>query len=331
MFRSVAAAILRRADLWARLLAESTDAMRLFHGIVEGEPGLTIDRYGPLLICQTFREPMSHDEAEDLGYFVNQQLGTDLPFACNHRGIEPQQGVQLHAPSVAALQDHTFHERGLRFMISARHHGKDPWLFLDLRAARRFVHGIAQGKRVLNLFSYTCGVGLLATAAGAANVINVDFAQSALAIGARNAEANDLNSPRFRLLQSDCIPVLRQLARLPVQRRGKFHSYPKVEPQEFDLVFLDPPRWAKGSFGAIDVQRDYASLFKPCVLTTAAGGIVIATNHVPTVAADEWCDSLRRCAAKASRPLRDLQLLTPDNDFPAFDGKPPLKVAVCHL
>jgi 23S rRNA (cytosine1962-C5)-methyltransferase len=331
LFDRIAAAIDRRHGLIQSLAAEGTDALRLFHGAAEGEPGLTIDRYGSLLLAQTFREPLSHDEAEQLGAFLHAHLGQALPFVCNHRGEHPQSGVQLHAPADAALQEMTFRERGLSLAIQARHRGQDPWLFLDLRAARRLVHQTAKGKRVLNLFAYTCGVGLMASAAGAANVINVDFAQSSLAIGAHNAKANGLAGDRFRLLQSDCIPVLRQLARLPVQRRGRGRPYPKVEPQEFDLVFLDPPRWAKGPFGAIDVVRDYASLFKPCVLTAAADGVVIATNHVPTVTAEDWTDQLRRCAAKAGRPLRDLTLVTPDADFPAFDGKPPLKVAVCQL
>ena len=69
----------------------------------------------------------------------------------------------------------------------------------------------------------------------------------------------------------------------------------------------------------------------PCVLTTAEAGVVIATNHVPTVTAEAWAEQLRRCAAKAGRPLRELTLLQPDADFPAFDGHPPLKVAVCQL
>ena len=329
---AVAAAIDRRAALLARLGEEGTDACRLFHGIAEGEPGLTIDRYGPLLLVQTFRAPLSHDEAEQLGRGVAALLGAELLCVANHRGPDHRSaGAQAHAPAAAALQEHVCHERGLGFLVQARHRGQDPWLFLDLRAARREVAALATGRRVLNLFAYTCGVGVAAAAAGAHSVVNVDFAQSALAIGARNAALNGVAGDRFRTLQSDCIPVLRQLAQLPVQRRGRARPFAKIAPQEFDLVVLDPPRWAKGPFGAVDVVRDYGSLFKPCVLTLADGGVVIATNHVPEVAAADWCDGLRRCAQKAGRPLRDLELLPPDADFPAFDGRPPLKVAVCRV
>ena len=132
------------------------------------------------------------------------------------------------------------------------------------------------------------------------------------------------------MLRSDCLPVLRQLAGLPVQRRGKHVPFVAVARRPYDLVVLDPPRFAKGAFGTIDVVRDYQSLFKPALLTLAPGGVVLATNHVPTVAAADWHELLRRCAAKAGRPLRDLEPIAVDGDFPSFDAQPPLKVALCR-
>lgn len=327
---AVSAAIDRRQDLLARLHAEDTDCYRLFHGGAEGEPGLTIDRYGSLLLLQTFRDALGHDEAEQLGEHVNRQLGTSLPFACNHRGPPVVAGAPLHAPAEAALCEHECREQGNVFVVRARHRGRDPWLFLDLRAGRRAVRALARGRSVLNLFAYTCGVGVAAAVAGARAVCNVDFAASALAIGRRNAERNGV-AACTTMLESDCIPVLRQLAGQPVQRRGRLRPYAKVRREPFDLVFLDPPRWAKGPFGAIDVVRDYASLFKPCLLTLADGGLVIATNHVPEVPAASWCAGLRRCADKAGRPLRELELLAPDADFPSFDAQPPLKIAICRV
>jgi 23S rRNA (cytosine1962-C5)-methyltransferase len=328
---AVARALDRRCALLGELQTEGTDALRLFHGIAEGEPGLAIDRYGPLLLVQTFRAPLAHSEVEDLGAFVNAKLGLELLVCGNHRGSAPPPGFPLHEPAPAALQEHWCRERGLQFAIQGRHRGQDPWLFPDLRPARAFVHEHAAGRTVLNLFAYTCGVGVMAAAGGARDVLNVDFAEGALAVGARNAAQNGVDGKHFRRLQSDCIPVLRQLARLPVQRRGRARAFARIEPQPFDLVVLDPPRWAKGSFGAVDVARDYESLWKPCVLTLADGGVAVATNHVPEVDAETWCERLRRCASKAGRPLRDLQLLAPAPDFPSFDGRPPLKIAVARV
>ncbi|MBK8097060.1 MAG: class I SAM-dependent methyltransferase [Planctomycetes bacterium] len=327
---AVTAAIARRADLRRRLHADGTDCYRLFHGITEGEPGLTIDRYGTLLLAQTFRAPLTHDEADRLGDVVRAAGGLDLPFCCNHRGELPP-GFPTHEPTLPALDEHVAHEHAAAFTIRARHRGQDPWLFLDLRVARQRIRELALGRAVLNLFAYTCGVGIVAALGGARSVLNVDFATSALAVGTQNAGRNGIGSDRFQVLQSDCIPVLRQLAGLPVQRRGKHRPYARVERQAYDLVCLDPPRWAKGPFGAIDVEHDYQSLFKPCLLTLAPGGIVVATNHLPQVSREQFAELLRRCAEKAGRPLVDLQIVGPGEDFPSADGQPPLKVAVARI
>jgi 23S rRNA (cytosine1962-C5)-methyltransferase len=97
-------------------------------------------------------------------------------------------------------------------------------------------------------------------------------------------------------------------------------------------VVLDPPAWSKSPFGAVDVAGDYASLFKPAVLATRpGGGRIIATNHVASVELETWVEALKRCAAKAGRPLRSVQPLAPEGDFPSFDGKHPLKIVVCEV
>ena len=106
-------------------------------------------------------------------------------------------------------------------------------------------------------------------------------------------------------ITDDVIPVMRQLAGLAMPMRGKrARPFTRRAAQQFDLVVLDPPRWAKGDYGAVDVVRDYASLFKPALLATAPGGTVLATNHVPEVAREDWLSSLERCAAKAGPTAR---------------------------
>jgi 23S rRNA (cytosine1962-C5)-methyltransferase len=323
-------AIARRASLLARLHAEGTDAYRLLHGVAEQAPGVTVDRYGSCLLLQTFRAPLPADAIDEVAAVVRAELGLDLPIVANHRGPPPPDDHVPHQPSPAALADHACHERRLRLHFRARHRGQDPWLFLDLRAARAFVQAHAAGKRVLNLFAYTGGVGLVAAAGGAARVLDVDFARSALDIAAANATGNGV-SDRIEHLHADCLPVLRQLAGMPVQRRGKHVPFPRVAREPFDLIVLDPPRFAKTPFGTIDVVHDYQSLWKPCLLALADGGAIVATNHVPEVRAEDWHDALRRCAAKAGRPLRSFEPLPVDDDFPSFDGRPPLKVVVARL
>ena len=324
-------AIGRRAPLLARLHGEGTDCYRLLHGVTEGAPGMSIDRYGSLLLLQTWREPLAADTVDALAAVARGELGVELDVVANHRGRDVPTDFVPHEPTAAALVERLCRERGIAFQVRARHRGQDPWLFLDLRSGRATVQAMAAQKRVLNLFAYTCGVGVCAAVGGATTVTNVDFAHSALAVGRDNAAANGLPPERCTTVQSDCLPVLRQLAGIPVQRRGKHVPYLRVERQPYDLIVLDPPRLAKTSFGTIDLVNDYQSLWKPALLALADGGAVMATNHVPEVDEATWHTVLRRCAEKAGRPLRDLQPIAIDEDFPSFDGKPPLKVVLARI
>lgn len=327
-------ALQNRELLLNQLHSEGTSAYRLFHGISEGLPGLTIDRYGSLVLVQTFRNPLAPHELELLENALREKLNYSFVFAYNHRGKASIQSFEeWHQPTPEALAEIQCEEFGLKFLIRSRHSGIDPWLFLDLRAGRRFLRETVKDLSVLNLFSYTCSIGIAAAAAGAREVWNVDFATSSLEIGRRNAILNALPEDRFHTINEDCLPVMRQLAGLSAggRNRQKRH-FKKFEPRLFDLVFLDPPAWSKSAFGAVDVVGDYPSLFKSAVLTAKpGGGRVIATNHVPSVEFDSWIDVLKRCAAKAGRPIRSFQRIIPESDFPSFDGHFPLKIVVCEV
>ena len=317
-----------RADLLDRLHAEGTDCYRLLHGATEGWLGFTVDRYGPLLWVQSFREPLPVGALEALADAAQQALGLVLIPVWNHRARGGDSAGSYEDPP-EALGPHIAREGGLAFEIRTRPWGKDPWLFLDFRATRRWVRAHAKGRDVLNLFAYTCGVGVAAQAGGASAVCNVDFAASSLAVGRRNLAHSDLDPAGFETVQADVIPTIRQLAGLPVKgRAARKRRYPRFEPRSFDLVVLDPPTWATSPFGAIDPVRDYGSLLKPSLLATRPGGTIVATNHVSTVAVEDWIAAVERTAAKAGRPVQALELLPPDPDFPSQDGRHPLKVAI---
>ena len=320
-----------RSDLRAQWQDEHTDCYRIFHGTNEGAPGTTLDRYGPLIILQTFHASVSDEELAQVRAFSDETF-PELHFVYNDRSRDNSR-IETHDNAEHALDSTPMdaHELGIKYRVQGRHQGQDPWLFLDLRAGRRYVKAHSEGKTVLNLFSYTCGIGIAAAMGGAKRVVNVDFAESSLAVGIENAKLNNLKQVEF--IQSDVFPAIKQFANMPIAvRRGKkLPKYPKHKPEQFDLVFLDPPRWAKSAFGNVDLIRDYQSLFKPSLLATKDGGQLICCNNVAQVDRDEWLESLKRCAIKAGRPLKSIEILLPDTDFPSPDGNPPLKIAICQL
>src|SRR5690606_462811 len=111
-------------------------------------------------------------------------LGTSLLMVYNDRSQGHSRiDRAAHQPEPAALAELVGHEWGLNYRVRGRHAGQDPLLFLDLRNARGWVKQHAAGKSVLNLFAYTCGVGLCASAGGASEVWNLDFAAGNLAVG----------------------------------------------------------------------------------------------------------------------------------------------------
>jgi 23S rRNA (cytosine1962-C5)-methyltransferase len=319
-----------RSDLQQQWQNESTDCYRIFHGTNEGLPGTTLDRYGPLLILQTFHNSVSDNELEQVRQFSAENF-PDLHLVYNDRSRNNSRIETTDEADELDSLPMEANELGVKYRIQGRHQGQDPWLFLDLRAGRRYVKANCEGKTVLNLFSYTCGIGIAAGVGGAKRVVNVDFAESSLAVGIENARLNNLKQVEF--IQSDVFPAIKQFANMPITvRRGKkLPKYPKHSPEQFDLVFLDPPRWAKSAFGNVDLIRDYQSLFKPSLLATKDGGQLICCNNVAQVDRDEWLESLKRCAIKAGRPLKSIEILLPDNDFPSPDGNPPLKIAICQL
>lgn len=313
-----------RRDLVRRLESEGTDCWRLFHGVAEGRPGLTIDKYGPLILAQSFRRPLLEAEVALL-----REMYGEI-FVYNHRGSKAERFTH-HQPEAIALEAVSARELGLTYHIEARHRGIDPYLFLDLRCGRRWLRDQVRGKTVLNVFAYTCGLGLVAASSGASEVWNVDFSASALEVGRKNFQTNGIALEPHRFLQEDYFAAIWQLSGIGVKGKRARRNFRKLSPRRFDLVLLDPPAKAKGSFHTVDLVNDYQSVFKPALLCCSSGGTILATNNVGSVEREQFAEVLQRCAEKAGRPLRSLSWLVPDEDFPSFDDQPPLKIALCEV
>ena len=217
---SLDTALARRAELLAR---PDTDAVRLLHGRADGAPGVTVDRLGPALLIERHVQGAA---AEPLVGALASRFGVDTPIFLKERWSrerEPRAGRQVFGPELDP--DIEVREDGLRYRVRLAHE-EHVGLFLDAREARRVVRAQAAGRRVLNLFAYTCSLGVAAAAGGARSTTNVDAMRSALALGQENYGRNGLPSDSRSFLRND---VFQHLARA-VRGRGRY-----------DLVILDPP------------------------------------------------------------------------------------------
>ncbi|MDR1444774.1 MAG: class I SAM-dependent methyltransferase [Treponema sp.] len=148
-------------------------------------------------------------------------------------------------------------EGGLRFLVNLSDY-LDTGLFPDRRRLRALIREDAAGKRVLNLFAYTCAFSVYAAAGGAASVDSVDLSGGYLDWGRRNFALNGISAGRaFRFIRADALRFLENAA-------GK----------RWDLIILDPPAFSnsKKMTGTLDTRRDHPGLIARCLGLLAPGG-----------------------------------------------------------
>ena len=146
LIEPIAEAFARRANHIEQWLHEGTTCYRLFHGAVEGIPGLAIDRYGPIALAQTWRDPLDADALAALRDWAAQH---DLLLVWNDRA---RRGDVAYRHEITVPEAVVGQELGLSYDVTPRHAGIDPLLFLDFRAARRWMLHNSNDKTVLNLF-----------------------------------------------------------------------------------------------------------------------------------------------------------------------------------
>jgi 23S rRNA (cytosine1962-C5)-methyltransferase len=205
-------------------------------------------------------------------------------------------GAALDGPVV-------FLENGLRFEADVLR-GQKTGFFLDQRENRRNVGALAQGRSVLDLFSYSGGFSLSAARGGAASVCSLDISEHALAAARRNFALNQ-DQPavarcRHETLQADAFVWLRQN---PEQR--------------FDLIILDPPSLAKRESEKDDAMAAYAKLIEAGLARLNKSGILVASSCSAHVSADEFFSLARASAQKSGRRFNELRTTRHPADHPA--------------
>jgi len=242
----------------------SSAALRLFHGRGQCFPGwaaVTIDYYAPVLVCALF-EPEAEAPLREALVAIEALLGdADRPIDAivvqRRFGAEQRWLVARgHLPDTLVAV-----ENGLEYEITLMKN-QNIGFFPDMRLGRERVRALAKGRRVLNLFAYTCAFSVTAMAGGAASVINMDLNKSALRTGRANHIRNDQDPRKASFFSFD---VLKAFGRM-------------VRTGPHDLVVIDPPTHQKGAFSA---DRDYARIVGRLADFTAPGADVLACLNAP--------------------------------------------------
>lgn len=252
-------------DVIAASAALPQGAQRLFHGRGGLHPGcehLTLDAYPPALLLTSF-EPLADEALAAIGAAITACWpAAPWVFQCRQEGGR----VQTRLMAGALPEPHVVSEAATRYLVHLLR-GQNHGLFLDMAEGRRWVREHMQpGAKVLNLFAYTCAFSVVALQAGAAEVVNVDMASGALAIGRTNHELNGVKAGA-RFLAHDI-----------------FNSWGKLtRGGPYDLVICDPPSFQKGSFVA---TKDYARLAKRLPALLAPGGHALLCLNTPKLGLD---------------------------------------------
>lgn len=263
-------------DRRAALLADpELDVCRLVNGVADGLPGLVLERLGTVLIAQLHEGRMAFTQSQArelctvamnrtgsrtvyLKTFPRDRSGLRRDLEQAHRDSRPWIGEPT--PEVLEVR-----EAGARFLVRP-YDGYGTGLFLDHRARRITVRAHTAGRKVLNIFAYTCGFTVSAALGGAEGTLSVDVSKRYLEWGRQNLAANGLALDRHRFICSDVFEYYRR-----AKRQG----------HRFDLVILDPPTFgrAKHAGHAFTVTEDLDRLVSGAVpIINPSGRILLITN-----------------------------------------------------
>ncbi len=302
-------AILTRFALLAEKIHTATeiDSYRVFHGRGRCFPGLefvTIDYFQPVVVITLFAEPPD-SWLEQLVSQAQPLFDSGLPILIVQRRYLP------YAPSEVIwgiLPDSVFARRGkLRFNLHLAQQ-QNTGFFLDMEPGRCWLEQYARNKTVLNLFAYTCAFSVVAIAAGAAKVVNVDMSSAALNLGRTNHQLNNLPKGKSEFVAEN---ILKSWGRVK-------------KPGPYDVVIIDPPSYQKGSFIA---EKDYAKVIRRLPELMPQGGVVLACLNAPELSED----FLRQQFVVQCPQAEFVERLQADPDFPDINPEQQLKLLIYKI
>ncbi|PHZ58978.1 methyltransferase [Photobacterium leiognathi] len=298
------------AHLVAALSTPPTEVRRLFHGrgrCWQGLEQITVDWLQGQVLVSLFKEPSPEFLAE-LTTLLNKLTETAEWQNSGATSLLLQHRDRIGSPmdviwgETSEYQDVL--ESGLVYKLDLGRK-QNNGLFLDMRFGRDWVREQAEGKRVLNLFAYTCGFSVAAIAGGAEHVVNLDMAKAALNRGRDNHHLNKHDLKKVSFLGHEL-----------------FKSWGKVRKYgPYDLIIIDPPSFQKGSFA---LTKDYQKILRRLPELLTENGTVLACVNDPSITSDFLIEGM---AAEAPELVFEKRLDNPP-EFKDIEPEGGLKALV---
>ncbi len=280
----------------------ATNAFRLVNSEADGMPGLIADRYGDWIVCQFTSAGAERWKTEIVAALqrfspcrgVYERSDVDVR---GHEGLEPATGVLAGEPPPERIE---IVENGCRYMVDVRE-GHKTGFYLDQRDNRELVKHYANGCDVLNAFSYTGGFGIAAVAAGAASVTHVDLSASALELAKANTALNTCHVEDSAFIQGNVFEVLR-----------KFRD----ESRSFDLVILDPPKFAESKGSLMKAARGYKDINLLGIKLLRPGGVLATFSCSGLMTPELFHKVVSDAAVDAKRDIQVISRMQQATDHP---------------
>lgn len=290
---------------------------RLIFGEADSFPGLTVDRFGSVLVAQTLSlgierlKPMlfpllvsilrEYGETIEGIYERNDVAIRELEGMRQGKGTFSADGISRELSGKTQIT-----ENGIRYEVDYIN-GQKTGFFLDQKYNRQAVGRIAPGKRVLDCFTHTGAFALNAAKAGAAHVCAVDISQEAVDMAQKNAALNGLqNTMSFQ--KANVFDLLTQMA-----ESGK---------KEYDFIILDPPAFTKSHSTVRNASRGYKEINLKAMKLLPRGGYLATCSCSHFMTDELFCKMLRSAAADAEVSLRQIEGRQQSPDHPILWNVP---------
>lgn len=294
--------IQRAVALRTHLLTDQNDTVRLVFAEADFLPGLIVDKYGDFLSVQIHSSGIEAvktiivDELVQLlqpkGIYERSDLN-----ARQHEGLPDANGL-LYGEKPSDFVDVI--ENGIRYQINIIE-GQKSGFYCDQRDNRSLTAQYVKGKRVLDCFCYTGGFTLNALKSGASAVVSVDSSALAIETLQKNLVFNKLDAAVHSTVQADVNKYLRQLGE---------------EGEKFDVIILDPPKYAPSRSALDKAARAYKDLNRRALLLLESGGLLATFSCSGAMDIDTFKQVVAWAALDAGKEIQFIRQFSQPEDHP---------------